>query len=37
MKKIKISELPICSTLKGLFTIGTDAQKQERKSVLAVH
>ena len=24
MKKLKISELPICSTLAGLFTIGVD-------------
>ena len=24
MKKIKISELPLCSSLKGLYTIGTD-------------
>ena len=31
MKKIKISELPICSTLKGLFTIGTDAQNRSVK------
>lgn len=31
MKKIKISELPICSTLKGLFTIGVDAQNRSVK------
>lgn len=31
MKKIKISELPLCSTLKGLFTIGTDANNQSVK------
>lgn len=24
MKKIKLSELPICTSLKGLFTLGTD-------------
>ncbi len=31
MKKIKISELPICTTLKGLFTIGTDADNKSVK------
>lgn len=31
MKKIKISELPICTTLKGLFTIGTDNQNRSVK------
>jgi hypothetical protein len=31
MKKIKISELPLCSTLKGLFTIGTDSQNRSVK------
>lgn len=31
MKKIKISELPLCSTLKGLFTIGVDAQNRSVK------
>ena len=28
MKKIKISQLPLYSTLKGLFTIGTDANNR---------
>ena len=31
MKKIKISELPICTTMKGLFTIGTDNQNRSVK------
>lgn len=31
MKKIKISELPLYSTLKGLFTIGTDANNNSVK------
>lgn len=31
MKKIKISELPLCSTLKGLFTIGTDKDNNSVK------
>ena len=31
MKKIKISELPLCKTLKGLFTIGTDAENKSVK------
>lgn len=31
MKKIKISELPLCSTLKGLFTIGTDRDNNSVK------
>lgn len=31
MKKLKISELPICTTLKGLFTIGTDSQNRSVK------
>lgn len=28
MKKIKLSELPICTSLKGLFTLGTDANNR---------
>ena len=31
MKKIKISELPLYSSLKGLFTIGTDANNRSVK------
>lgn len=31
MKKIKISELPLYQSLKGLFTIGTDAQNRSVK------
>lgn len=31
MKKIKISELPLYSSLKGLFTIGTDSQNRSVK------
>lgn len=31
MKKIKISQLPLYSTLKGLFTIGTDADNNSVK------
>lgn len=31
MKKIKISELPLFSSLKGLFTIGTDDQNRSVK------
>ena len=31
MKKIKISELPLYSTLKGLFTIGTDSNNNSVK------
>lgn len=28
MKKIKLSDLPICASLKGLFTLGTDANNR---------
>ena len=31
MKKIKVSELPLCSTLKGLFTLGTDKDNRSVK------
>ena len=31
MKKIKISELPLYSSIKGLFTIGTDSQNKSVK------
>lgn len=31
MKKIKVSELPICSVLKGLYTLGTDANNNSVK------
>ena len=31
MRKIKISELPLCSSLEGLFTIGTDDQNRSVK------
>ncbi|MCF0187952.1 MAG: hypothetical protein HUK04_00440 [Bacteroidaceae bacterium] len=31
MKKIKVSELPVCKTLKGLFTLGTDANNRSVK------
>ena len=31
MKKIKISQLPLCSTLKGLFTMGTDKDNRSVK------
>ena len=31
MRKIKISELPLCKSLKGLFTIGTDKNNQSVK------
>src|SRR5574344_2926738 len=31
MRKIKISELPLYSSLKGLFTIGTDNQNRSVK------
>ena len=36
MKKIKISELPLCSTLKGLFTIGSYPQNRSAKVSLQV-
>lgn len=35
MKKIKISQLPLYSSLKGLFTIGTDANNNSVKVSLA--
>lgn len=31
MKKIKVSELPLCSTLNGLFTLGTDKDNRSVK------
>ena len=31
MKKIKLSELPLCTTLKGLFTLGTDKDNRSVK------
>ena len=31
MKKVKISQLPLFSSLKGLFTIGTDDQNRSVK------
>ena len=31
MKKLKISELPLVSSLKGLFTIGVDNQNRSVK------
>lgn len=31
MKKIKITELPLYSSLKGLFTIGTDKDNRSVK------
>lgn len=31
MKKVKVSELPVCTTLKGLYTLGTDVNNKSVK------